>query len=103
MTDFQKHINDRFGDSKDLFDTMINIVDTANRSFSGELLSHTDDPETSKIAAENHKLRAGSHAQHETARRLSDLFRKGYIVKGEPKRCNIKNTLMTSWSENATH
>tara|TARA_R110002020_G_scaffold15801_5_gene56389 strand:- start:488 stop:874 length:387 start_codon:yes stop_codon:yes gene_type:complete len=127
MTDFQKHINDKFGNSKDLFDTMINIVDTANRSFSGELLSHTDDPETSKIAAENHKLRAGSHAQkifefvkkypdstagelgemtglgqHETARRLSDLFRKGYIVKGEPKRCNIKNTLMTAWSENAT-
>jgi len=91
-------------------------------SFSGELLSHTDDPETSKIAAENHKLRAGSHAQkifefvkkypdstagelgemtglgqHETARRLSDLFRKGFIVKSEPKLCSIKNSLMTAW------
>lgn len=97
-------------------------------SFSGDLLYHKNDPETSKIAAKKHKLKAGSHAQrvfefvkqfpdstagelgemtglgqHETARRLSDLFRKGFIVKGEPKLCSIKNSLMTAWRENGTH
>ena len=161
MTDFEKRINDIFGQANKDFQEMTqqdhadnyianreeDLFDMEERpsaetletppnlgthgenkqgmrgaSFSGELLSHTDDPETSKIAAKNHKLRAGSHAQkifefvkkypdstagelgemtglgqHETARRLSDLFRKGYIVKGEPKRCNIKNTLMTAW------
>ena len=124
MTDFQKHINDRFDEANDLFNTMTNIVDTANKSFSGKLLSRTDDPETSKIAAKKHQLKAGSNAkriyeyvkqfpdstagelgemtglgQHETARRLSDLCRKGFIVKGEPKLCSIKNSLMTAWRE----
>ena len=35
----------------DLFNTMTDIVDTANKSFSGKLLSRNSDSETSKIAA----------------------------------------------------
>lgn len=112
----------------DLFNTMTDIVDTANKSFSGKLLSRNSDTETSKIAAKGHELKAGTNAQkifvfvkrfpdstagelgeltglgqHETARRLSDLCRKGYIVKGSPKLCNIKNTKMTAWSVDGTH
>ena len=101
MTDFMKHNKQIFGESSDLFNTMTNIVDTANNTFSGKLLSRTHDPETSKTAAKKHELKAGSNAkkiyeyvkqfpdstagelgemtglgQHETARRLSDLCRK---------------------------
>ena len=128
MTDFMQHNKQTFGEANDLFNTMTNIVDTANKSFSGKLLSRTDDPETSKIAAKNHQLKAGSNAkriyeyvkqfpdstagelgemtglgQHETARRLSDLCRKSFIVKGEPKICSIKKSKMTTWNINDTH
>jgi predicted HTH transcriptional regulator len=118
MTNFNNYIGSLWGQSKKDFQDLTN----------GKLPSRKNDPETSKLAAKKHELRAGSNAkriyeyvkqfpdstagelgemtklgQHETARRLSDLCRKGFIVKGESKLCSIKNSLMTAWRANGTH
>lgn len=81
------------------------------------------DPETSHIAAKNHKPRANSNSARiysmlgslhiaptaaelagevgldhvETQRRLSDLCRKGLVCKLDHRICHVKGSLMTTW------
>ena len=109
----------------DLFeDFSDNMTSTYNRRVPiAWCASHRDDPVSSTDAAKRHEPRAASNAglilstirsndkaltacelsiasgveRIETSRRLSDLYKRGLIAKGEIKLCAVKEVKMLTW------